>query len=195
MIEFSPSKPITQLSGAKIMTSRSYSKKISGVSGIATLILTFALMGFSYSAAADEDSPYLTIKRMTMETANAVALAAVLACREQGVQSSATVVDKNGTVQAVVRDTLAPPVSITVSRLKAYTAANFSVATSELGRQANSSLANVPGLMMGAGGVLIEAGGTIYGAVGVSGAPSGETDEACAKAGVAVVIDDLEMAD
>ena len=66
---------------------------------------------------------------------------------------------------------------------------------SRLQRQANSSLANVPGLMMGAGGVLIEAGGTIYGAVGVSGAPSGETDEACAKAGVAAVIDDLEMAD
>ncbi len=119
---------------------------------IVTLILTFTLMGFSHSAAADEDSPYITIKRMTMETANAVALTAVLACREQGVQSSATVVDKNGTVQAVVRDTLAPPVSITVSRLKAYTAANFSVATSGLERQASSSLANVPGLMMGAGG-------------------------------------------
>ena len=177
------------------MTSRTCSKNISVVPGIVTLILTFTLMGFSHSAAADEDSPYTTIKRMTMETANAVALAAVLACREQGVQSSATVVDKNGTVQAVVRDTLAPPVSITVSRLKAYTAANFSVATSGLERQASSSLANVPGLMMGAGGVLIEAGGTIYGAVGVSGAPSGETDEACAKAGVAVVIDDLEMAD
>ena len=177
------------------MTSRTCSKNISVVPGIVTLILTFTLIGFSHSAAADEDSPYITIKRMTMETANAVALAAVLACREQGVQSSATVVDKNGTVQAVVRDTLAPPVSITVSRLKAYTAANFSVATSGLERQASSSLANVPGLMMGAGGVLIEAGGTIYGAVGVSGAPSGETDEACAKAGVAVVIDDLEMAD
>ena len=177
------------------MISSTCSKNISTVTGIVTLILTFTLMGFSHSAAADEHSPYITIKRMTMETANAVALAAVLACREQGVQSSATVVDKNGTVQAVVRDTLAPPVSITVSRLKAYTAANFSVATSELERQASSSLANVPGLMMGAGGVLIEAGGTIYGAVGVSGAPSGETDEACAKAGVAVVIDDLEMAD
>jgi len=130
-----------------------------------------------------------------METANAVALAAVLDCRAQGVQATATVVDKNGIVQAVVRDTLAPPVSLTVSRQKAYTAANFSVATSELQRQANSALANLPGLMMGAGGVLIEAGGTIYGAVGVSGAPSGETDEACANAGVAAVIDDLEMAD
>ena len=152
-------------------------------------------MGFTQYAGADDDSPYISVKRMTMETASAVALAAVLDCRKQGVQATATVVDKNGIVQAVVRDTLAPPVSITVSRLKAYTAANFSIATSGLERQASSSLANVPGLMMGAGGVLIEAGGTIYGAVGVSGAPSGETDEACAKAGVTAVIDDLEMAE
>ena len=159
------------------------------------IIFTFTLVGFTHSAIADEESPYLHIKRMTMETANAIALAAVLECRKRGVQAAATVVDKNGITQAVVRDTLAPPVSITVSRQKAYTAANFSVATSDLESQASSSLANVPGLMMGAGGVLVEAGGTIYGAVGVSGAPSGETDEACAKAGVAVVIDDLEMAD
>ncbi len=171
------------------------SKQISVAPGRLTLILVFTLMGFTQYAVADEDSPYFSIKRMTMETANAVALAAVLECREQGVQASATVVDKNGIVQAVVRDTLAPPISLTVSRLKAYTAANFSVATSGLQRQANSALANVPGLMMGAGGVLIEAGGTIYGAVGVSGAPSGQTDEACANAGVEAVIDDLEMAE
>jgi len=177
------------------MTLQASSKENPTVVGLLTLILTFTLIGFTHSAAADEESPYIHIKRMTMETANAIALAAVLECRKRGVQVTATVADKNGTTQAVVRDTLAPPVSITVSRLKAYTAANFSIATSGLERQASSSLANVPGLMMGAGGVLVEAGGTIYGAVGVSGAPSGETDEACAKAGVAVVIDDLEMAD
>jgi uncharacterized protein GlcG (DUF336 family) len=172
------------------------SKQNSKMVGLLPLIIfTFTLVGFTHIAVADEESPYLQIKRMTMETANAIALAAVLECRKRGVQASATVVDKNGITQAVVRDTLAPPVSITVSRLKAYTAANFSIATSGLQRQASSSLANVPGLMMGAGGVLVEAGGTIYGAVGVSGAPSGETDEACAKAGVAVVIDDLEMAE
>ncbi len=165
------------------------------VTKILTQLLTFTLMGFSQYAGANDDSPYVPVKRMTMETANTTALAAVLECRKQGVQATATVVDKNGIIQAVVRDSLAPPVSITVSRLKAYTAANFSVATSELERLASSPLANVPGLMMGAGGVLIEAGGTIFGAVGVSGAPSGETDEACAKAGLAAVIDDLEMAE
>ncbi len=162
---------------------------------IRVLLLTLALLGFTQYAVADDNSLYLPIKRMTMETANAIAMAAVLECRKQGVQATATVVDKNGIVQAVVRDTLAPPVSITVSRSKAYTSANFSIATSGLERQASSALANVPGLMMGAGGVLVEAGGTIYGAVGVSGAPSGVTDEECAKAGIAAVIDDLEMAE
>ena len=46
---------------------------------------------------------------------------------------------------------------------------------------------------MSAGGVPIQAGGRMLGGVGVSGAPSGETDEACAEAGVEAVIDDLEM--
>ncbi len=48
---------------------------------------------------------------------------------------------------------------------------------------------------MSAGGVNINVAGTIYGAVGVSGAPSGEIDEACAKAGIAVIAEELEMAD
>jgi uncharacterized protein GlcG (DUF336 family) len=48
---------------------------------------------------------------------------------------------------------------------------------------------------MMAGAVLIEAGGSVYGAVGVSGAPGGEIDESCAIAGVAAVSDDLEMGD
>ena len=51
------------------------------------------------------------------------------------------------------------------------------------------------GLAMIAGGVLIEAGGQVYGAVGVSGAPGGEIDESCAKAGVAAIAEDLEMGD
>ena len=51
------------------------------------------------------------------------------------------------------------------------------------------------GVLMSAGGVVINVAGTIYGAVGVSGAPSGKTDEACAKAGVAAIVEELEMAD
>jgi uncharacterized protein GlcG (DUF336 family) len=46
---------------------------------------------------------------------------------------------------------------------------------------------------MSAGGLPIQAGGQLLGAVGVSGAPSGKTDEECAQAGMDTIIDDLEM--
>jgi len=48
-------------------------------------------------------------------------------------------------------------------------------------------------LVLGAGGIPINVGGSILGGIGVSGAPSGETDEKCAKAGLEAVLADLEM--
>ena len=47
--------------------------------------------------------------------------------------------------------------------------------------------------MLGAGGIPINVGGSILGGIGVSGAPSGETDEKCASAGLEAVRADLEM--
>jgi uncharacterized protein GlcG (DUF336 family) len=44
-----------------------------------------------------------------------------------------------------------------------------------------------------AGGVTVEASGSLVGAVGVSGAPLGTNDEACAKAGIAAVHDKLDF--
>ena len=37
------------------------------------------------------------------------------------------------------------------------------------------------------------AGGSIIGAIGVSGAPTGDADDACAKAGIAAIRDELEL--
>lgn len=117
-----------------------------------------------------------------------------MACREQGVQIGVTVVDRNGIEQVVMRDSLAPPVTLYISKGKALAAINFSVSTAQLADRANTPIGRVPGLVMSTGGLLIEAGGTIYGGVGVSGAPSGKTDEACAQAGIDAVLEDLEMA-
>jgi uncharacterized protein GlcG (DUF336 family) len=69
----------------------------------------------------------------------------------------------------------------------------FGVATSELSERANTPIGRVPGVVMAAGGVPIQVGGALVGGVGVSGAPSGETDQACAQAGVDAVQTDLEM--
>jgi uncharacterized protein GlcG (DUF336 family) len=150
---------------------------------------------FSFSAMAEEESLTVEIKRLSAESAIAVATAAMLECRKQGYQATATVVDKNGIIQAVARDTLAPPISIPISKAKAFTAVNFSADTSAMAERANTGVGRFDGVLMSAGGVVINIGGTIYGGVGVSGAPSGETDEECAKVGIEAIAEDLEMAD
>jgi uncharacterized protein GlcG (DUF336 family) len=141
-----------------------------------------------------EESPSISVKRLTLDAATKVAQAAIASCREKGIQIGVTVVDRNGNVQVAMRDSLAPTITLPISLGKANAAANFSVNTSALADRADTPIGRVPGIVMSAGGVLIEAGGSMYGAVGVSGAPSGVTDEECAAAGAAAVLEDLEMA-
>jgi len=159
--------------------------------------LTIAMLGTTacLPSYAEDSALTATIVRLSAESALTIAKAAMLECRKQGYQATATVVDKNGIVQAVARDTLAPPVSIGISKAKAYTSINFTADTSAMESRQNSAVGNFDGVLMSAGGVVINVGGVIYGAVGVSGAPSGVTDEACAKAGVAAIAEELEMAD
>ena len=51
----------------------------------------------------------------------------------------------------------------------------------------------LPGIAAVGGGLMIEAGGSLLGAIGVSGAPGGKEDDACAAAGIAAIRDDLEF--
>jgi uncharacterized protein GlcG (DUF336 family) len=41
--------------------------------------------------------------------------------------------------------------------------------------------------------MMVEVAGNIYGAIGISGAPNGQADERCAKAGFDAISEDLEM--
>jgi uncharacterized protein GlcG (DUF336 family) len=150
-------------------------------------------MAVSMPAMAQDNELVVSVKRLTLDTAAKVGMATIEACREQGIQAGVTVVDRNGIVQFQARDTVAPVITLGISEGKAYAAANFMVNSSGLAERADGPIGRVPGVVMSAGAVLIEAGGSVYGAVGVSGAPSGETDEACAQAGLDAVKDDLEM--
>lgn len=143
---------------------------------------------------AEEVSRTVAIQRLTQETALEIAQGAVAACRKEGIQIGVTVVDRDGVIQAVLRDTIAAPITVEISHQKAFTAVNFNAATSQLVSRANTPIGRVKGLVMSAGGLPVQAGGRLLGGVGVSGAPSGETDEACAQAGIDRVLDDLEMA-
>jgi len=159
------------------------------------LLITLAtgcLMSTTPAIAEDEVSMVST-KRMSMPTALMIARATVDACTELGIQVGVTVVDREGIIQVTLRDTIAAQITVPISHRKAYTAANFNSPTSALGDRANSPIGRAPMILMSAGGLPIEVGGSLVGAVGVSGAPSGETDEQCAQAGIDAVIDDLEM--
>lgn len=156
-------------------------------------LMTLLLM-FPLSLAAEEELLTVSVKRLTLDTATRIAQGAIATCREKGVQIGVTVVDRNGIEQAVLRDTLAPQITLPISKGKALAAVNFGVATAALADRANTPIGRVPGLVMSTGGLLVEAGGVMYGAVGVSGAPSGETDEECAQGGLDAVLEDLEMA-
>lgn len=153
-----------------------------------------ALLGASTVAAAADQPMTVDVKRLSMEYALKIAQGAVHACREKGIQVGVTVMDRGGNPQVVLRDVLAADLTLTISKEKAYTALSFMAPTSQLSDRADpGGLANVPGLLFRAGGLPIEVGGNNYGAVGVSGAPSGKTDEECAQAGIDAVKMDLEM--
>lgn len=148
------------------------------------------------SVASAEESLTVSVKRLTADTALRIAQSAVLACRKQGIHVAATVVDRDGVVQATLRDTIAAPLTVMISQRKAYTAANFNadLGSEGMAARANGPVGRVPGITMAAGGLPIQVGGALLGAVGVSGAPSGKTDAECAQAGIDAVKDDLEMA-
>jgi uncharacterized protein GlcG (DUF336 family) len=165
-------------------------------SAVRTLTLATALAaGAGALPAVAEDAPMtVSMQRLSLETAQKVAQATLDACREQGIQIGVTVVDRDGVVQVQLRDTIAAPITVPISFKKAYTAVNFNADTSALEARADTAVGRQDFLVMSAGGVTISSGGALLGGVGVSGAPAGETDEDCAKAGVAAVQDDLEMA-
>lgn len=165
-------------------------RKIFGLLSI-SLMASFLISG----PARAQESMSINIKRLSMESALKIAQATIQACRKEGVQVAVTVVDRGGHPQVVLRDVLAMDLTLPISRQKAYTAMSFNSPTSALeGRfKTHGSIAKVEGVVFSAGGVPITAGGTIYGGVGVSGAPSGKTDEKCAAAGLEAIKPDLEM--
>ena len=139
-----------------------------------------------------------TVRLLTPEAAQKAVNAALQECRKGGFQVAVAVVDRAGVAQAMVRDRFAGAHTPDVAVNKAWTAVSFRTDTTELAKatqpgQVSSGLRNVPRFTAVGGGVAIQAAGSVIGAVGVSGAPSGDADDACAKAGIATVQDELEM--
>jgi hypothetical protein len=92
--------------------------------------VVFGVAGLLASAAVAAEPGTVTIKRLSLDAALKIAQGTVHACRAKGVQAGVTVVDRDGTPQVMLRDTLAPPITEPISKMKAVTAVNFSAPTS-----------------------------------------------------------------
>lgn len=132
---------------------------------------------------------------LTPDTAVKLAQAALKSCRDQGYQVAVSVVDRGGNVQALIRDRFAGPHTPDTATAKAWTAVSFRANTTALATTtengSQSGVRHIPGALMLGGGVIVEADGAIVGGVGVSGAPGGDLDEACAMVGIDAITGDL----
>lgn len=125
----------------------------------------------------------VTDKSIGMELARDIASATIEACRKDGYHVSAVVVDRHGLMRAALRDDLASRFTLEIAERKANMtvmawsdSGQFKKAREDIRQELN----HIEGLIVMEGGIRIVAGGFNLGAVGVSGAPGGDKDAACA---------------
>jgi len=154
-------------------------------------LLAATILLLAGAAAAQE--ALVNYKSLSPELALDLARATLADCKKRGFQVTVAVVDRFG-----VTDRFAGPHTVSTAAGKAWTAASFRTSTTELNAisqpgMMQAGIRNLPGAVIIGGGLTVEAGGSLLGAVGVSGAPGGDADEACAKAGIDAVRDKLDF--
>lgn len=154
--------------------------------------LLSGLMGISAQAAE-----IVTSKSIGMELARDIANETIVACRKDGFHVSAVVVDRFGLMRAALRDDLASRFTLEIAERKANMtvmawtdSGAFKAARADIQQELN----HIDGLIVMEGGIKIVAGGYNIGAVGVSGAPGGDKDAACARKALEELSERIEFA-
>ena len=153
--------------------------------------------GSSLAAGAALAQGVVTTKQLNADVANGIAMAAVEQCRKDGFRVSVAVVDRGGNLQAMVRDNGAGPHTADTAQRKAFTSATFGISSAEFATRVASNpgaanLKEITGVIALGGALPIRAGSDLLGGIGVGGAPGGDKDEACAKAGIDKFADKLK---
>jgi len=160
-------------------------------------LLTACILSVACAVPARAEEPLVTYKSLSPEVALELARAALVDCRNRNYQVAVAVVDRFGVTQVMLRDRFAGAHTPGTAAGKAWTAVSFRTNTGELDAATRSGslpagLRNLPGVVLIPGGLMVESGGSLVGAVGVSGAPD-NGDEACAKAGIEAIRDKLDF--
>jgi uncharacterized protein GlcG (DUF336 family) len=135
--------------------------------------------------------------RISADLANQAVAAVVAKCASQGYAETGVLVDADGVQQAVLRGDHAGAHTLDSAFAKAYTAASFKTDTTALVERSKTvpvlaNLFKLPHLMLLSGGIVIKLGDEVVGAIGAGGAPGGDLDDACARAGLDKIKDQLK---
>jgi uncharacterized protein GlcG (DUF336 family) len=139
------------------------------------------------SALAQElpTAPYLPL-----DMAQTAAMKALEACSQEGHNVSVAIVARSGETKVLLRADNAGPHTVGSSTGKAFTSASMGRDTAGLAgfigaNPANDGLRDMdPRLVIQAGGLPVKFNGALVGGIGVGGAPSGDIDATCARAGL-----------
>ena len=158
---------------------------------VSTLLISILVAGTAHAQSVRSE------RNISLALASQIAAEAVNACSANGYAVAATVVDRAGTVRAVLRADNAGPHTLASSERKAWTSASAKNSTQAMmeGAQKNPAAANLvylPGFLLLGGGVPVKVGNDTIGAVGVGGAPGGHLDEQCALAALDKVKEQLK---
>ena len=160
------------------------------------LFAGLGLVGLGLAFAAPADAQLLARKDLSLAAALTIATTAADLCKSQGYTVSVTVVGRNGEIILQMRGDNAPPHTMENSFRKAYSARSFRVPSGELVKRVKDNptapFVHLSNVVAAQGALPIKVGDDVIGAVGVSGAPGGEKDEVCAKAGIDKAADTLK---
>src|SRR5215813_3177218 len=146
--------------------------------------------------ASPASAQLLNQKSLSAAIAMTIAQTALETCTKQGYHVSVHVLGRNGEVIVAVRGDDAPPHTMENSQRKAYTSRTFRIPSGEFVQRVKDNpttgAVHLSGIIAAQGALPIKVGDEVIGAVGMSGAPGGEKDEACAKTGIDKIADQLK---
>jgi uncharacterized protein GlcG (DUF336 family) len=153
---------------------------------------------FGISPPAPAQKMLGSYSSLSSVAAQQAAQAALARCQKDGYTVAVAVVDRGGQPLVMLRDPLAGAHTSQTAIGKAATAVSFRTDTTEFAAntqagKAASGVRQLPNVVAIGGGLMIRAKGSLVGGIGVSGAPNGDADDACAKAGIAAINDAIEL--
>jgi uncharacterized protein GlcG (DUF336 family) len=163
-----------------------------------SMLVAAAAFGAGVALPAGAQKMLAHYMTLTTAAAQAAAQAALARCQKDGYTVAVAVVDRGGQPLVVLRDNLAGVHTTQTAVGKAATAVTFRTDTTELTAatqpgKAQSGVRHLPNVVALGGGLMIRAKGSLVGGIGVSGAPLGDIDDVCAKAGIAAISDAIEL--